>query len=106
MPGLKILPDYILDVLRVECLAREHVDICVTRLVTEVSRDVRGFYELYERITGLVTGAEMLYCRLSIRNHVNSIDEGLGESDNVVRAGDHHSVTRQEVDQKVLTPRM
>tara|TARA_R110000868_G_scaffold226314_1_gene478879 strand:- start:3629 stop:3874 length:246 start_codon:yes stop_codon:yes gene_type:complete len=81
----------------VEVLAREYIEISITGLITEVSCNVGCLDELDQRISGLVIGAEMLYRRFAVRDHVDTLDEIFGESDDVVRTGYEETITGPEI---------
>lgn len=80
-----------------EVLAREYVEISITGLVAEVACNVGSLDELDQRIPGLVIGTEMFYRRFAVRDHVDTLDEVLGEGDDIVRTGDHEAVARPEI---------
>lgn len=97
IPGNEILPYHVYDILVVEVLAREYVEVGIPGLVAEVTSNVGSLDELDECIPGLVIGAEMLYRRLSVRDHVDTLDEIFGEGDDVVRTGYEKSITGPEI---------
>jgi len=97
IPGQEILPDHVYDILIVKVFTGEYVEISITGLVAEVTCNVGSLDELDQRISGLVIGTEMLYRRFAVRDHVDTLDEVLGEGDDIVRTGDHEAVARPEI---------
>ncbi len=79
MRRLEVLPEYCDTVADLKRLTRKYVEIYIIRFLYKVRSDVRRLNELHESVALLVSGTEHDDLWRAVGNHINGVNEFLGE---------------------------
>jgi hypothetical protein len=102
--GVEDFLDNRLDHLRIERLAREHIQLHIIRLFHKMCCNVRSLNQLDECVSRLIPRTKMLDLWASLRNHINVLDQLLGKLRNRIGTTNRLRSTAACIQNKMLTP--